>query len=85
MYPQWISDLGVPIYDTPTPHILWEDLKLALGTLDFQKVRRYIEGVGNEAHVDGVSVQTLVQLMPKGNSHEVNIAPEPEVKNTYIA
>jgi len=77
MYPQWISDLGVPIYDTPVPHILWEDLKLALGSLDFERVRRYIESVGNADGVDGVSVHNLTRLLPKGYSHEVTPTPDP--------
>jgi hypothetical protein len=48
--------LGVPIYDKPIPHILWEDLKLALGSIDFQKLTSYIESVGGSEIPDGVSI-----------------------------
>jgi hypothetical protein len=51
--------LGVPIYDKPMPHILWEDLKLALGSIDFQKLASYIESVGGSEIPDGVTVSRI--------------------------
>lgn len=56
-----VKNLGIPIYPTPVPHVLFEDLKLALGSKKFDDVMRKIgnAGITEEIVADGL---TLTQL-----------------------
>lgn len=41
--------LHIPVYKYPEPHYLWEDLKLELGSVRFEELKRWIDR--NKCHV----------------------------------
>lgn len=53
---------GILVYDTPAPHVLWEDVKLALGPeLYTQFSRLTVNLVG----ADGVAAESLEKFLSK--------------------